>query len=463
MEKKKINKKTIAYIIGALVLLLLFLWCIYNCIEEVHIEGGTKFIFNVTSFELSSVQALLLGIFIIAFIGYLFGRIKIKGISFGTAGVFLVAILFGYLFTLEFLKDAPIINKLYIENSSSTMYTYYSSIVKNIGLVLFISSVGFVAGPSFFENLKRRGKVLFFVASSVCLTGAVIAILFALIPGISPLFSVGVLAGANTTTPGYSSALEAAELIGSNTELVTLGYAVGYPFGVILIVLFVQVLPKILKSNIKDEVKLLNKNTNDTLVDGKNYFKIDPFDLAPFSIATLLGILVGTIKIPLSLKGFEGPCFSLGITGGALLVSVLMGHFGHIGKLNISVNPQTSKVLRELGLLLFLIGSGVSGGVALVDQITKNGSDIIIYGLIASFFMALLPLIVGFIVSKYILKLNVVECLGYITGGRTSTPALGMLIHTTGSDAVASLYASTYPIALIYVVIIPQIIINLFL
>ena len=271
------------------------------------------------------------------------------------------------------------------------------------------------------------------------------------------------MAGANTTTPGFSSALEAANSLGLSTDLITLGYAVAYPFGVILIVLFVQVLPKLLKTNIQAEVKQLENSAKERVVDSSKLIKIDPFGLAPFSFAVVIGILVGSIRIPLTLKGYDGACFSLGITGGTLLVAVLMGHFNKIGNLSICVAESTSKVLRELGLLLFLIGSGVSGGVALVDQLANNSGWIILYGAIGALLIATLPLIVGFIFAKFVLKLNVIESLGYITGGRTSTPALGMLISSTSSKDVAGLYASTYPIALIFVVVVPQLIINIFM
>lgn len=460
MEKSKKSKKWIGIIIASILSIIVIAWCIYCGLIEKNSQTNETVI---NFFKLSQIAPVLIGIFVISLFGYLFGRISIKGVSFGTAGVFLVAILFGYLFTQPILKNIPILEMFYIEDSKAELAKYYSSLIQNVGLVLFITSVGFVAGPTFFANLKRRGKVLFFLVLSISLTSALLTIGFSLIPDISPLFAVGVMAGANTTTPGFSSALEAASFLGLNTDLITLGYAIAYPFGVILIVLFVQVLPKLLKTDIQQEVKQLQSNKNETIIDSSKLIKIDPFGLAPFSFAVVIGILIGSIRIPLTLKGYDGACFSLGITGGTLLVAVLMGHFNKIGNLSICVAESTSKVLRELGLLLFLIGSGVSGGVALVDQLAKNSGWIILYGALGALVIATLPLVVGFIFSKFVLKLNVVESLGYITGGRTSTPALGMLISSTSSKDVAGLYASTYPIALIFVVIIPQLIINIFM
>ena len=76
--------------------------------------------------------------------------------------------------------------------------------------------------------------------------------------------------------------------------------------------------------------------------------------------------------------------------------------------------------------------------------------------------MTLLPMVVGYVVAKHILKMNLLNILGSITGGMTSTPALGTLIHVAGTSNVASAYAATYPIALIAVVLVSQLLVRLF-
>ena len=76
--------------------------------------------------------------------------------------------------------------------------------------------------------------------------------------------------------------------------------------------------------------------------------------------------------------------------------------------------------------------------------------------------MTLLPMIIGFIFAKFVLKLNLLNNLGSICGGMTSTPALGTLINTAGTEKVAGAYASTYPIALVAVVLVSQFLIILF-
>lgn len=76
--------------------------------------------------------------------------------------------------------------------------------------------------------------------------------------------------------------------------------------------------------------------------------------------------------------------------------------------------------------------------------------------------MTLIPMIIGFVVAKYIFKLSIFNNLGSITGGMTSTPALDALIRAAGTDEVSSAYAATYPIALVCVVLASKIIIMVF-
>ena len=70
--------------------------------------------------------------------------------------------------------------------------------------------------------------------------------------------------------------------------------------------------------------------------------------------------------------------------------------------------------------------------------------------------MTIVPMIVGYLFAKYVLKLSLLNNLGSITGGMTSTPALGTLIGVTKTDDVASASAATYPIALVMVVLSSQ-------
>ena len=192
-------------------------------------------------------------------------------------------------------------------------------------------------------------------------------------------------------------------------------------------------------------------------------FEIDEFGIAVFGIAVVLGLTLG--KLTLTIKGDESNLlFNLGSTGGPLIVSLILGHFGKIGKLSLKVPEKTLKVFREFGLVLFLIGAGVDGGVSLLEKINAGtfAPVTIVWGFIAGALMTIIPMFVGFFFAKKVLKLPLFNNLGSITGGMTSTPALGTLVQVSGTDDVAGAYASTYPIALVAVVFASQFIIIFF-
>ena len=237
-----------------------------------------------------------------------------------------------------------------------------------------------------------------------------------------------------------------------------LGHAVAYPFGVIGVVLFVQIVPKLVHADMaKERAAITVAKKADTAKEGskKKRFELDEFGFGVFGLAVVLGILLGSIRIPLTGKGFDGATFSLGTTGGPLIMALILGHFGRIGRLSLRIPDHTLKVFREFGLMLFLIGAGVEGGVELVAQVAASeyGAMLVVYGFLAGVLMTTIPMIVGYFMAKYVFKLPLLNNLGSITGGMTSTPALGTLVGVSGTDNVASAYASTYPVALVLIVL----------
>ena len=369
----------------------------------------------------------LLAVFLIASLGYFVGGIRIKGIELGTAGVLLVALVFGH-----FGVEIP-------------------SIIRNFGLATFVCSVGFIAGPKFFRDFKTNAASYILLGFLIILSGGICAVLISLIGGIRPELSVGLLTGALTSTPGLAAAQEAA---GEFADLATTGYAIAYPFGVIGVVLFVQLVPRILKVDMAEERAHFEAAHTAKVKKYDGWlFKFDQGGFFAFMIAVVLGILLGNVHVPLP----GGASFSLGTTGGPLIMGLLFGHFAHVGHLDLTVPVEELKTFRELGLMLFLIGAGVSGGAGFVDTLKQEGVILFVYGAI----MTLVPMFVGFFVAKKVLKLRLLNNLGSITGGMTSTPALGTLISVAKTDDVASAYAATYPIALVAVVLCAQFIVIL--
>ncbi len=398
----------------------------------------------------------------ILFVGYAFGRISIKGISLGSSGVFIIALLFGA------LLYTPLSDQLIIKGESGGVEFVEQalSIVEKIGLIFFVTAVGFIAGPKFFGNMKRNFKSYVLLGVVIILAGGISAVACIYMgqgigygssietsEGFTAMIS-GLFSGALTSTPAFAAAKAtvAEEYVG----LVSVGYGIAYIFGVLGVVLFVQVIPKIMGANMAEErAKLAVVDVGSEKKEVKGLFQLDSYGIAVFSLAALLGTIVGAIKIPLTGDGLSGTCFSLTSTGGCLLVALVFGHFSRVGKISIMPTASTLKFLRELGLVLFLLGAGVSGGAEFVANFDPM---YFVYGAI----MTLLPMVIGFLFAKYVLKLSLLNNLGSLTGGMTSTPALGTLIGTAGTEDVAAAYAATYPIALIAVVLVSQFLIVLF-
>ncbi len=412
--------------------------------------------------SISNIYTLLFVIFSVLLLGYLLGRITIKGISLGDAGVFIIALFVG---ALCFNVDEA---GALLFNASAKPYDFNAglSIVEALGLILFVTSVGYIAGPKFFGNFKRNFKSYVLLGIIIILAGglsAVGCIYAGEIFGYGATIEnqdgfvamiVGLLSGSLTSTPAFSAAK--ATVAEEFTGLVSVGHGIAYIFGVVGVVLFVQIIPKLTKANMEEEkAKLVIKTEEESKKKITKLFEIDHMGIFGFSLAAILGTIVGQIKVPLSSAGLSGTCFSLTTTGGCLLMSLIFGHFGRIGKVNIIPRQNTLKLFRELGLVLFLVGAGIPGGAEFVANFDPM---YFVYGIV----MTIFPLIIGYIFAKYVLKLSLLNNLGSITGGMTSTPALGTLISTAGTEDVAAAYAATYPIALIAVVLVSQFLIILF-
>ena len=413
--------------------------------------------------SVSGVSFLMFSVFVIAALGYLLGRVTIKGISLGTAGVFIVALLYGALFYDKLAAALTSNDVTYVSNGLK--------IVENLGLVLFVTAVGFIAGPNFFKNLKKNFKSYILLGLVIILAGGLTCVACYFIgkggesdPKQFIAMMDGLLSGALTTTPGFSAAKAtvenlysaAPELAAQYEAAVVVGYGIAYLFGVVGVVLFVQLIPKIVKADMDAErAKLIATVDNEKKEYSGKLIEIDDMGLAAFALAAFIGILVGSIKIPLTSQGLDGTTFSLTTTGGTLITSLVFGHFGRIGSISIMPPKNVLKVLRELGLMLFLLGAGVAGGAQFIQYFKPI---YFLYGMV----MTIMPMIVGYIFARKVLKMSLLNSLGSITGGMTSTPALGTLIHVAKTDEVASAYAATYPISLLAIVLVSQFLLVLF-
>ncbi len=155
-------------------------------------------------------------------LGFMLGRIKIRGISLDISAVIFVALIFGH-YGYIIPKD-----------------------FQTLGLVLFIFTIGIQAGPGFFESFKTQGKNLIIMAATLIITAGLCTY------GVVELFhlemnaGIGLLTGALTSTPGLAAAIEA-----TGSPLASISYGVAYPFGVIGVILFVSLYPRFFRINLK--------------------------------------------------------------------------------------------------------------------------------------------------------------------------------------------------------------------
>lgn len=171
----------------------------------------------------------LLLLVVILFLGSWLGQTKIRGLSLGSAGVLLVAMIFGH-------------------------FGYQvSPIVQNFGLSLFIVAVGLQAGPRFFRMMRSNGVIFGIIGLSIILVAGITTILVSKLFNLSPALSIGLMTGALTSTPGLAAALQA-----TNDPLASVGYGIAYPFGVLAVVFFVQLLPKVLRVDLAKDLKGTN-------------------------------------------------------------------------------------------------------------------------------------------------------------------------------------------------------------
>jgi putative transport protein len=182
---------------------------------------------------------------------------------------------------------------------------------------------------------------------------------------------------------------------------------------------------------------------------GGNARKIDETSMVPFLVGILLGILVGLVPIPLP----NGLSIKLGAAGGALLVSLLLGHFGRVGPFAVYVPVAARNISRELGLMLFLGGAGANAGTQLFQVVQEQGGGVFVAGAAITTIAAFVTIIV----THLVYKMNLLSVMGLTSGVLTNPPALAAAQNQTETDVPAITYASAYPVVLIFKILLAQV------
>ncbi len=176
--------------------------------------------------------------------------------------------------------------------------------------------------------------------------------------------------------------------------------------------------------------------------------RADETNMVPFLIGLLLGIVIGSIPIILP----NGLTVKLGMAGGAFIVSLLIGHFGRIGPFRMYVPAAARNLSRELGLMLFLAGAGVNAGANFIQVIQERGWSLLAAGALVT----IISVLIGVLLMHSVYHMNVLSTMGALCACMTNPPGLGAANAQTETDLPALSYASVYPVALIFKILLAQ-------
>ncbi|MFV8912289.1 putative transporter [Enterobacter hormaechei] len=185
--------------------------------------------------------------------------------------------------------------------------------------------------------------------------------------------------------------------------------------------------------------------------------KLQQVQMLPVFIGVGLGVMLGSI--PLYVPGFP-VALKLGLAGGPLIMALILGRIGSIGKLYWFMPPSANLALRELGIVLFLAVVGLKSGGDFVDTLVNGeGMSWVGYGI----FITAIPLITIGLLARMFAKMNYLTLCGMLAGSMTDPPALAFAnnLHAT-SGAAALSYATVYPLVMFLRIITPQLLAVLF-
>ena len=189
---------------------------------------------------------------------------------------------------------------------------------------------------------------------------------------------------------------------------------------------------------------------------GNSLKRLNEPNLIAIFVGIALGIFLGSI--PMTFPGIPQP-IKLGLSGGPLIVAILISRFGYHYKLITYTTQSANFMLREVGIAMFLACVGLRAGDGFVDTIINDGGFAWIgYGVI----ITMLPLLtIGFI-ARYFFKINYFTLMGLIAGSTTDPPALAYSNQTAGNDAPSVGYATVYPLTMFLRVLTAQLLILFF-
>lgn len=185
---------------------------------------------------------------------------------------------------------------------------------------------------------------------------------------------------------------------------------------------------------------------------GNSVKRLDEPNLASLFLGIALGVVLGSI--PIMIPNVPVPV-KLGLAGGPLIVSILMSKYGPQMKLVTYTTSSANKMIRQIGITLFLAVVGIGAGNGFVDTIVNGGYWWVLYG----FLITVIPcFIVGFVARK-VCKLSYFTISGLISGIMTNPPALAYSNEICGNNQASVAYSTVYPLTMFIRVVTAQILV----
>lgn len=357
------------------------------------------------------------------FLGLLLGRIKVAKISLGITWVLFVGI---------------ILSALGVTLNNNMLH-----IIKEFGLILFVTAVGLQVGPGFFKSFKKGGLAMNLMALVNVGLGVAVTVIIAKLANESLADMTGVYTGAITNTPGLSAAQQAVTDLGIEgaADRLAAGYAVTYPLAVVGMIMTCILLRPLCKIDVKKEpsdlgIEIEKKSATPTSQRHK-------VNLIPLFIIIAVGIVIGSIPIPV---GMDAP-LKLGLAGGPLVAAIIGSWLGvRKGWLTTDFTDSHGVwMLREVGIALFLAGVGLGAGGVFVATVTEHYIWVL-YGVI----ITMVPPIIVATFGRLVLKINYYTLMGLIGGSHTDPPTLAFAnnIAPEGCKLPNMGYATVYPLTM---------------
>jgi putative transport protein len=186
---------------------------------------------------------------------------------------------------------------------------------------------------------------------------------------------------------------------------------------------------------------------------GDSARRVAEVDLITFGLGITLGLLLGTISVPLP----GGAHFSLGSAGGPLVAGLVLGRLGRSGPLVWSPPYSANMTLRQLGLVLFMAGVGLRAGASLSNASETGAWSLLGAGAVVTGVVVSLSIAVG----HGLLRIPLAVLVGTMAGVQTQPAVLAYALEKTERELPNVGYTSVFPLAMIAKIVLAQLVLQL--